>query len=679
MAAAWESAPLLDDAPAAKAGWASAPVVGGAKPKNADFQQGRSEAGGVARGLMSVVQGPTMGFGDEILGAIGGAYDTAVKGGSFGDNYRANRDYVRGAQSVEQENNPIFSAVTQGMASAPTLLAAPTRLLGIAPAAAKAGVLANTGRAAAAGAGYGAVGGAGNSTAETLGGVALDAGKGAATGAAVGGVLTPVQAAMGAGGRNVMARLSDTSAAAFAREKLAEAFARDARGNLFTSGQANPLTQSAARLGKLGDEAVLADAGGKNTNQLLDTLATLPGRTKDSVVHVQRQRTAGVADRMRTAADDALGTNGQRLTATVDDLVRTREAAAGPIYERLRQVNLTPSQELSSIVQAADELGALRVARDIATANRQPFTIDTARQAGSGLTNTAAPPQWNAGQIDLIKQGLDQMLQSSKAIGKDGRLTPFGHSLQRLNTALKGEMDTLTFDQRTGESLYAAARNAYAGPSALIDAANAGRMAVTRDEATINGMLQGMGQSEMEAFRVGAFEALRGKLGTQGGQTQILNMWKEPTTREKLQAIFGDERSFREFASAAARENTMKRIQSVGTGSQTAARQAGMGDLDMNALTDIGAAVGNAKTGNVLGALGSARNAWNRVATPERVRDQMGQMLLSRGPEARQNLNALESLIQTINQQNALRADGTALIGSQIGNRLAVPLNVGGQ
>jgi hypothetical protein len=636
--------------------------------KNTDYEEGRQKPGAL-QGLVSALNGPMMGFGDEVLGAAGGLYDTIAKGGKLTDNYRANRDTVRGMQDAQREQNPILTGATQMMTSAPMMLFNPAGAAGAA--ARTTGIVGNTVRAAATGAAYGAVGGAGNSTADTLGGVALDAGIGGVTGGVVGGVATPVIAGMGSAGQNVMSRLSAASASARADEKVAQALSRDARGNVFTSGQSNPLNQILARQNKLGPEATITDAAGKNTNQLLDTLATLPGRAKESVAQLQHQRTATVGDRLRTAADDALGTQGQRLAGTVENLVQQREAAAGPIYQRLGQINVTPTPQLSSIVQAADQLGAVKIARDIATAREMPFTIDNARATGSSLMNTQNPPQWNMSQLDLVKQGLDQLLQSPKAVGADGRFTPLGAALQRLNTSLKTELDQLTFDQRTGESLYYTARNAFAGPSAMIDAANKGRMSLSRDEAAITDMVRGLSQGEMESFRVGAFEALRAKLGTQGGQTSIINMWKEPATREKLQVIFGDERSFREFASAAAKEGTMKRIQSVGAGSQTAARAAGMGDLDAGALADVGSAVGNAKTGNLLGAIGSAKNAWTRVGTPEPVRNEMARILLSQGPEATQNLNRLQSILQQINEQNAARSNGVGLIGSQLGNRLA--------
>lgn len=76
-----------------------------AAPVNKNYEAGRN-APGAGRGALSVLNGPTMGFGDELAGAVGGLYDTAVKGGKLSDNYAANRDYARGAQDVERENNP---------------------------------------------------------------------------------------------------------------------------------------------------------------------------------------------------------------------------------------------------------------------------------------------------------------------------------------------------------------------------------------------------------------------------------------------------------------------------------------------------------------------------------------------------------------------------------------------
>lgn len=186
-------------------------------------------------------------------------------------------------------------------------------------------------------------------------------------------------------------------------------------------------------------------------------------------------------------------------------------------------------------------------------------------------------------------------------------------------------------------------------------------------------MVRGMSDNELQAFRIGAFEGLRAKLGTQAGQTQIMSMWKEPATQEKLKAIFGDQRSYREFAASVAREAQLKRLQSVGQGSQTAARQAGMGDLDLAVATDLGQGAAALKTGNVLSAIGSVKNAWNRVATPQSVRDEMGNMLLARGGAGARNLNSIEALVESINRRNMLLSNNIGVLGGQIGSRITTP------
>lgn len=650
-----------------------------AKSANVDYQAGRA-APDWKRGLASGVNGLLLGFGDEVSGAIGGAYDSMKQTGqslagltpgakpkTFAENYIANRDTVRGMQDANREAHPLATGIANALGPLPLMFATggtsaagmlpqTMRAAGAAPAVS--GVAANALRAAGTGMGFGAVTGAGDSTATNLSGLANDTVRSGVLGGALGGVMSPVAGALGAVARNGMQRFSKTSAAEYAQQKVAEAFARDARGNLATGGYIDPLGRINARFDKLGDEATLADAGGRNTFQLLDTLATLPGRTKEAADNMLRQRSAGVGARMRAAADDALGTQGQRLPTTVESLISRRETDSAPLYARLRQVEIDPSQALKDAVTAADSLGAVTLGRKIATAGQDPFTLDA-----------AAPARWSMRDLDHVKQGLDQMIAGREGT-LDGTLTPFGAKLLKLKDNLVGQLDGATTNPQTGESLYRNARAAFAEPSKLIDAGKAGLRAINQDEAGIVSTMSGMSANELQAFRIGAFEGLRGKLGTQGGQTDIQNMWKNPSTQEKLKAVFGDLRSYREFAASVAKEAQLKRLQGIGTGSQTAARQFGAGDMDLSAMSDAGAAFGAAKSGNVLAAIGSAKNAWNRVATPQTVRDQMGQMLLSKGSFGQQELNGMNGLIQNINNRNMLLSRGVGVMGGDLGGGL---------
>lgn len=648
---------------------------------NRDYSAGR-QAAGWKQGLASVANGPLLGFGDEILGAVGAAYDTlknssgivsvpaAERNKGFSDLYRENRDYVRGMQDQQKEVNPITTAVTQTMASAPLMLynglgALGSKVLPYMPKIIQgSGLAANTIKGAATGGVFGGVTGAGNSTSESSKGVLSDAAEGSLGGALYGGASVPVANAVGAVGGNIAQRVSDKAAYTYAQQKIAQALANDARGTVFTSGQANPITQVSARLQTLGPEATLTDAAGRNANQLLDTIATLPGRTKDAAENLIRTRQAGRGNRLISSAADALDTQGRNLTSQLDQWIAERATNSAPLYGQLRQTTINPSASLQSVVSTADQLGATALGREMATAKQMPFTLDARN-----------PQSWSMSDLDHVKQGIDQILTSRKAMNPDGTLTPLGNAYQSLKSKLVTELDAATINPRTGESLYRSARDAFAGPSALIDAANQGRAAISKDGSTIGKITAAMSASEVQAFQLGAFEALRSKLGTQAGQTQILNMWKEPTTQEKLRAIFGTESAYRSFAADVAREARMKGIESVGRGSQTAARQYGAGDLDAAAIADAGGALAEAKAGHITGAISAATKAWNSVSTPQSVRDQIGQILMSRGPVAQQNLSSILPITDMINRRNSLTAQGMGgLLGYGIGSNLATPM-----
>lgn len=615
-------------------------------PTESDAMREGRELPGAVRGLASVMQGPTFGFADEIAGLVGGGYKTLTQDGpklsdlitgkkpaTFRENYERVRDMTRGAAKQESEDRPILSTLTKVAASAPTMLINPLASL-MAPTS----LAGRTGLAMAQGGIFGGVSGAGESTASDALGVAADAAKGGTISAAIGGAAAPLAAAVGGGARKVASKFSSTAADDYAKQKVAEALLRDAPG---ASSPAAALGRATTRLGALGPEARIADVSGQNTRQLLDTLATLPGKTKQAAEEAIRLRQAGRADRMIGSAQSGLNPSGLRLSDTVDDLVARRAEAATPIYQELYKRTVAPTDSLREIVDAADKLGAGAAAKRMAVAARAPYTL--AKDA----------PQMQMRDLDHLKQGLDDIIGAHQRSGNKKEAA----AVLGLKADLTKELDDLT------GGVYKQARDAFAGPSALIDAAEAGRKALTLDDANIGKAIAGMTQGEQEAFRVGAAEALRAKLGTRSGQTQMMELWREKGMQEKLKAIFGSERAFREFAADLAKERRMKGLESVGRGSQTAARQYGAGDLDLSALAGAAQTAGSVASGNVPGMLGGLAQAWNRVQTPEPVRDRMGSLLLSQGQAGRQDLIGLQRALEEVNRARTQRAGILGMIG----------------
>jgi len=597
-------------------------AAGARPPQRATLGDVASHTG---KALLATMQGPTFGFGDEIIGGVVGGAKSLFNDKPLRQNYEETRDAVRSVVKQQERDEPVRTAASQLLTS----MAWGGPLARFLPAGT--GMAKQAATVGGVGMVSGAVNALGDSQAKDASGLAGDAGVGAGIGLAMGGLGVPLMRGAGAAGQAIASNFSDSAALQYARQKVAEAFARDQR----------PVQQAVTRMDRLGPEATVADTGGQNTRQLLDTLALLPGRTKDEVESVIRNRQAGRADRMIDAAESASGTGGLRMSTEMRDWMAQRAQAAAPLYARAYQMSPTADSELVDIITRADRLGATAEAKIISTArlNEPPYSLDLQQ-----------PGRWSIRDLDRVKQGFDQLLTSKKALNQDGTMTPVGAAYDQLRKALVSKLDDMTGG---ANGVYAQARQAYAGPSQMMDAATAGRNALTKDDATIKTMQAGMSRSEKDAFALGAFEALRAKLGTRAGQTQLMELWREKGMKEKLRAIFGNEKAYLEFASSVAKERQLKQLETVRGNSKSVERMYAVGDLDMPAIQAAGQMVGNASAMNVPGVLQSGANLWSRVKLPEPARDQMGQILLSRN---RQGLLDLEDTMRQVEESRRRQA-----------------------
>jgi hypothetical protein len=617
-------------------------------PSSLQVSEAETKGKGLSKGFrlgMTALQGPTLGFADELTGLVG-AGAALVQGKSPSEGYQQARDIYRSGVESYKEEQPIGAAVSQGVASLPLGMLNLGR--SIAP---------NVGpvlRSVGSGLGFGIVGGAGE--AKELEDVPVEAAKTGATSAVLGGLtevgmkaVRPVkQAITSQAGRIVPESVRDyfgTSSVDLARRRVAQAMLRDGATT----------DQVAARMAKLGDDAILAESSGYNTRDLLDTMATLTGRTKNYTEELIRSRQAQRGGRLAQAAETQLSPTGARLADSVESLITKRDVEATPLYEQLKTVNITLDDDLKQILDASKKLGAFARAEKISTGLREPFTLKNVKNA----TDVAMP------DLDKVKRGLDDIISSKTAVNDRGEINEFGRSVVKLKQDFLKRLDEMTMDSETGKSLYKSARDAYAGPSALISAAELGRTVINKPAATIRTFVKDMSDSELESFRVGAYEGLRDLAGTQAGQTRLLNMWKEPATQERLKEIFPSERAFREFASTVAAESRKKEIQSVGRGSGTAGREARMEDVNLENLKDTLNVASAAKTMDIGSLMNMLSGNMTRTAVPEPVRNEIGRILMSRassGDEIRMLRNAMEKM----KREQEVQASTSGLIGSQL-------------
>jgi hypothetical protein len=620
------------------------------------------------RGVMTALQGPTFGFLDELAGAVTAPFTAMQQNIPLGQAYRQGRDIVRGQTESFESERPFTAAGLQIAASGPmALLKAPTaigravmpaitsaapsiaptvqaagRYLTAAPATGQVmGLGQRAAQAGASGAGYGFVSGLGASTAENPLDVLSDAATSAVFGGGLGAASQPAMAVLGAGGRQVMARVSPTAAGTYAQQKVAESLIRDVPQDLSSSA----LTMAQRRLTRLGPEARIADVGGKSTRNLLDVQATLPGTTAEAAERAIRERQATRAGRLRTAADETLGTGGAQFLQKIDDFSNQRFIESRPYYAAIDKATAKVDDAIADVLNRSQ---AVQREAELLLKTKTGQTIDLSQlQPGQTVPMNV---------LDSLKQSLYDAATNLRKSGNAAQANAYDD----VRLKLIGELEKQS-PKIGGQSAYTMAMKTWAGPSQMMDAAETGRMVMRGDILDVQQATKGLSPSEIDAFRIGALQALRQQTGTEAGQTSLLKMWKEPATQDRLKVAFGND--YKAFAAAVAKEARLKSLESTGRGSQSAARLAGMADLDVAPLTQAAGAVGS---GNLPAIVTAAANLARQTQTPEAVRNEIGRILLSRDPR---ELQKLSEIVRQVNASRS-RAAGVAGFGAgQVGGQ----------
>lgn len=595
---------------------------------------------------MALGQGLTFGFGDELAGMVPGVDK---------DRYRATLDQYA-------KDEPIGSGVSNfiGGSIGPAVVAVPKLLKKVAPVL---GLMDRSPVLTAGGTGllYGGLQSAGDSDGQGIGGDALKGGGiGAGLGLAMMGSMKAVSPIAGALVNNVRANMpgiGDKYAIDLARRRVASAFDRD---NV-------TVADVGRRMKALGGEARFADAAGENTRGTLDLNANLPGRTKEDLEQLIRNRQATRPGRMDDVVYSVNGGYGRARDINTS-LEAQKVAESAPLYQQLHSMSIPVSDNLRSIFDSAKRLGAAGTASKIATAERVPFSLGN-KEANDALMNVSRGGNVSMRDADLIKRGIDDLIEG-QTDPITQKVTTLGRSYVRLKNDLLSELDTLTTDPKTGVSLYKSARDAFAGPASLQSAIKKGRAFWNDDAEKIATLTEGFSQSEHEAFKIGASEKLREMVGTQSGQNRLLNVWKDRNTREKFQALLGDDVKYSQVEQMLKGEETLKRLESLGPGrnSRTFSREAASDQQNADNASDLISAGMSVKTGGLSSLLSAASKYATRAATPEPVRNGIGSILMSK--YSTDEMKALELAMKAIKDRQRAAAVATGATGGKLGGGL---------
>ena len=651
---------------------------------NKDEQRGRVLSSPVQGFINAVSQAP-LGFGDEVYGALGGL-GAAVTGNNIKDAYLENRDFIRGAQKQYSEDYPTTSLVTGMMAGAPLMAVNPLKFGALPQATTKVQAAFNAaklaGQAGATGAAFGGAYGAGTSEGENASTVAVDTLKGGGVGLATGLVAQPVLSGIAGLGKNAAIRMfgnvkntgginqggqvgavdpvgymADKSQEWVKRQgdaKIAEALAQTGRANnnvkMLPSGE--PVTPYSTILSKKVDKmpvgTPLAALSGDKSNELrsLDAVSLLSGRTAPAVAKVQNRLIETASKRFLNGVNKVMGNGSPDFNKSIVALEQKATTESKPFYDVLETVKVPIDNDVRRLVSRANSF--IGEANAISRIKGDDFA-DIRKMVDINSGATEIPLM----RLELLKRAMSDAEGELIRAGKGFKPKVIGDLRRDLMAKL--EQSSPTTPQ--GESIYRLANQKFAEPTRLIKQVEEGANIFKKNSMDIRDERALLNAPELEAYNIGVFRALEEKLGSPSGRNFLTDITKNRNTAKQLYETLGHEK-YRQLVKILKGEKSLKSIYTVNTGSQTAQREAALSELGLDPLKDAGESMAHLMTGSPVGAMGKAAQAWNKISTPEQVRDYMGARYLSSGKEAQDYLKTLGDLIkkiETSKSQSAVR------------------------
>lgn len=338
----------------------------------------------------------------------------------------------------------------------------------------------------------------------------------------------------------------------YAASKVTQALMRDG---------INSPEQMQAALQKIGPNASIADLG-SNSARLARAAVSQPSLGSSQIQDFLSDRIADQPQRILDSVHEGLGVDqGKSFEEAMDALSQKRSEDSAPLYQkafsndspawspRIQQFLDTPE------VQQGLQRG-IKIQRLNALAENQPFNpsdyaVKDFNEAGDPIISQTP----NMRLLDAGKKGLDAMIQDNTD-AVTGKVNEMGRALTKTKSAYLDELDNLNPD-------YAAARQAYAGPSQSMDVAQKGRQFIKSPSSVSDKYVSGLSEDDKPFFRLGAADAIQQGVNGMGDSGQLgpdvaNKVLGSPTKRAALAKVFPDDDSFQKFTDTVNNESQMR-------------------------------------------------------------------------------------------------------------------------
>lgn len=463
-------------------------------------------------------------------------------------------------------------------------------------------------------------------------------GENIATGALVGGAVGAAAPAVASGVAGLYNRIKGAfSPKANVAADLGRAIARDETTPEALAAGARQLAEERPGV------ATLADAGGENVRGLVERVAQTPGAGRTQVVPALMDRQKEQAARVTYDLRALTGTSRSAYKA-VAETIADRAKAASPIYENTyqagdREIWSPQLERLAGSPTVANAMrGAVRIWQDNAIADGFGALKPRAMVQGGQLKFQAGgvPAFPNIQFWDYTKRVIDDQARKAFKSGANAK----GRTLSRLAEQLRTELDKAVPE-------YAAAREAWAGPSAYLEAIEYGKSAFARgvDSAEFAAEFAGKSAAEQDGIRIGLINSLVAAVKNDpsklGDMTKYL---RSPAMREKIAAIMPTPEAAQSWTSRLDFEVGVSELTGKALGNSATARRLAeradaegiVGDLVIDALSGVGSV-------SMLRRVLTAGPKWLRDTIRSRADKELGDLLTN--PK---RLNDLDEVLKRI-------------------------------
>lgn len=304
-----------------------------------------------------------------------------------------------------------------------------------------------------------------------------------------------------------------------------------ARGKLVSAMEGETPASIAAARARMGPAGMAGDLNTAMTD-IAGGMADIPGPHKAVVRGAYGARSSAQPDRIDRALTSSIGPHAD-IEAFKNRTIETRKAAADPLYEQWRSMEVRPTPELQKLIPRLEKAGAFNMAEELAGISGHK--MDKAFFTTGPQKNFPTTETW-----DYVKRGLDRRIDQAYTAGD-----------KTLAASLIGlKHDMIDEIEKTPAGLvWKQARQEFASRSALLDQIERGRDTFLggRSGTSVDELrheLKGIQGPELAARLQGLRSAADQVMGdTLRGDTTLRNKMLAKNNQDKMRLLLGPQKA----------------------------------------------------------------------------------------------------------------------------------------